>query len=477
MTDATKTKKEKKPNTITRDSLESKNVNADHRVGRFVITAAVQNAYVNKEFLKSLESYCRENNATLIILGMRPHQRALEKQDEFYDPVLTKYFKSGQLVTSYRFNSNLVAFDIQNVPQLVDPLRGLSELALDNGERISLIVAAPVQAMRMLPGKIGCLPRIAHSTGVVTDPNYQSTRPGKLAEQRHVYGALVIEIDDEIFHLRQLQAHSQDDSIIDLGTRYFPDGTTMFEQAEAIEVGDLHAGETDPLALQFLKELAEVTQPKRVFVQDVFSGASVNHHIENKKIDRSMVPAHIATLAAELTVCGELLKEIKDFLPAHTVGYVKESNHDYFLSRYLNEMRFKDDVQNIEIALELAVVLRQGYNVLQYSTDPDGNWVWLTANASFRVESVEFGQHGHQGVSGSKGSIAGLSKAVGDCFIGHSHTPGIHPGGAWQCGTSTYLRLDYSKNGASTWIHANGVLYKGKQRQIVMLIGTQWRVC
>jgi hypothetical protein len=180
-------------------------------------------------------------------------------------------------------------------------------------------------------------------------------------------------------------------------------------------------------------------------------------------------------LDAELEVCGELLNTIKSFLPEHTECYVKESNHDYFLSRYLNEMRFVNDVQNIEIALELAVKLRQGHNPLSYATDPDGNWNWLSAAASFKVEGVEFSQHGHLGLNGSKGGLAGLSKAVGDCFVGHSHSPGIHPGGCWQVGTSTFLKLGYNDKGASTWMHCNGILYTGKQRQLVMLIDTKWR--
>ena len=430
---------------------------------------------MNIKFLRSLENYCQANNATLIILGMKPHQRPLEKQEEFYDSPLTKYFKSGQLVTNYRFNSNLVAFDLRNVPQLADPLAGLSELALQNGERISVIVAAPVQSMKVLPGKVGSLPRIIHSTGVVTQPTYQATRPGKLAEQRHIYGALVLEIDQEVFHLRQLQAHPTNDSVIDLGTRYFEDGRVETERAEAVEVGDIHAGETDPMALEFLSELCEVVKPKKMFVQDVFSGASVNHHITHKLIDRSMVPKHIATLEAELEVCGQTLHLLKSFVPKDTLCYVKESNHDYFLSRYLNEMRFKEDVQNVEIALELAVKMRAGYNPLAYATDPLGNWVWLSGGESFKVEGVEMSQHGHLGLNGTRGSLPALSKAYGACFAGHSHTPGIHPGGCYQVGTSTYLRLPYNGTGASTWLHTHGVLYSGGQRQLVTLIDTRWR--
>ena len=468
----TKESADKKP-TFTRETLEAKNVVANHTKGRFVVTAAVQNAYVNVHFLRSLENYCTANDATLIILGMKPHQRPLEKQEEFYDSPLTKYFKSGQLVTNYRFNSNLVAFDLRNVPQLADPLAGLAELALENGERISVIVAAPVQSMKVLPGKVGSLPRIAHSTGVVTRPTYQATRPGKLAEQRHIYGALVLEIDDEVFHLRQLQAHSEDNSVIDLGTRYFESGEIREERAEAIEAGDIHAGETDPMALQFLQELCTKEKPRRLFVQDVFTGASVNHHIIHKILERSMVPKHIATLELELAVCGQTLNILRSYAPKDAICYVKESNHDYFLSNYLSEMRFKEDVQNVEIALELAVKVRAGYNPLAYATDPEGEWTWLSSGASIKVEGVEMSQHGHAGLNGARGNLSALSKAYGACFAGHS--PGIHPGGCYQVGTSTYLRLSYNGRGASTWLQTHGVLYKGGQRQLVTLIDTKWR--
>ena len=38
---------------------------------RYVITSAQANARVNKEFLRSLETYCTENDAELMILPMQ----------------------------------------------------------------------------------------------------------------------------------------------------------------------------------------------------------------------------------------------------------------------------------------------------------------------------------------------------------------------------------------------------------------------
>jgi hypothetical protein len=81
--------------------------------------------------------------------------------------------------------------------------------------------------------------------------------------------------------------------------------------------------------------------------------------------------------------------------------------------------------------------------------------------------------HGDKGASGQRGSIAGFSNLVDKVVVGHSHTPGII-GGAYQVGTSSRLKLDYT-SGPSSWMNTHCLVYTSGKRQLINVINGKWK--
>jgi hypothetical protein len=77
------------------------------------------------------------------------------------------------------------------------------------------------------------------------------------------------------------------------------------------------------------------------------------------------------------------------------------------------------------------------------------------------------------GTNGSRGSINQYAKIGAKTVIGHSHSPGIRHG-AFQTGTSSTLRMDYTR-GPSSWAHCHCVIYPNGKRQLIFVIDGYWR--
>src|SRR5690606_32735218 len=142
-------------------------------------------------------------------------------------------------------------------PQQVQPLTGIHRIRgrdqmsedpdfqhlIKNSNAISLIVAHSKQNMEVIATGNNTIPRILHSTGALTCPEYQRNRIGIIAQEDHVLGGLIIEIDGDKFYPTQVQINPNDGSFVDkYGKRFYPDGKVVQERAEAFVVGDIHPG-------------------------------------------------------------------------------------------------------------------------------------------------------------------------------------------------------------------------------------------
>lgn len=217
------TKKAKTKDFLTREDAEKAKKYKNHTSGRFFVTAAVAGAEVDLNFLKSVENFCEKNKAKLIVLLMREHQTPLSKQEYIYAPEIFELYGRGLAVTEYVFNKNLRAMDAQLNPQQIMPLTGLNRYGISGEGKFSILVASTKQHMQVLPTGNESYPRIMHSTGVITVPNYLANRAGRMAEQDHTIGGLIVEISKDKFALRQVQSDN-DGSFVSIGKRYFPDG-------------------------------------------------------------------------------------------------------------------------------------------------------------------------------------------------------------------------------------------------------------
>jgi hypothetical protein len=420
------------------------------RRGRFVITAACAGAPVNLPFLSALQTYCEARGAQLRILPMRAHREPMQPQPGFYDTALYPFIEQRFMATEVKFNENLKAIDLQINPQQVDPLAGIARIG-----RSSLLVAHPVPAMRVVAHSNSGLPRMVHTTGVCTNPTYLVNRTGLLARQGHRLGAVVVELDGDRFHLRQLQADT-DGSVVDLGLRYSPDGSVDTQQAETFVLGDLHAGQHDPSAIAAWEEIAAFTRPKLTFVHDLFNGLSINHHMEHDQLSRIKVPFHLDTLDKELFVTRDLLEHVSEWVPEGRVVVVP-SNHNDWVYDYLTEGKWVRDRINYAASHRMVGHVLNGRNPLAAEIDPDGKALWLDRDQDLFICGIQHACHGDKGPNGAKGSYNNLEQSYGAGTYGHVHTPGILRE-SWFVGTSSLLKQGWN-SGASGWLHSSVLTY------------------
>lgn len=459
----------KKQNTLHRDNI-NKEENDSNLTGRrrYFITAAVAGAQVHESFLDSIKTYCKTNDSKLVILPMK----GCRTGDKEYDDRILSLVDN--FVTYYKFNNNLIAVDMRINPQQINPLTGLNRIGQ---KKYSVIIASPKQQMQTVPTSNAGWPHILHSTGVITRPNYNNDRTGLLAEQDHVVGGLIVEIENnQIFHIRQIQART-DGCFYDLNYLYTPKKKSQHTDTEAFILGDIHAGEEDDTALKAWKEAIKVTKPKRLIFHDLFSGQSVNHHEEHNMTAKSNRPEDARTLEKELDLTANTIHTWRKEFPK-TEFVVVASNHDEFLSRYLSEGRYVKDAANYRLSLELAICLCDGKNpIREYITEKFGevkNTSWLIRDEDYKVIGVQLGAHGDLGSNGSKGGINNLEIAYGNAITGHTHTPGILRN-LWIVGTTTKLKLRYNR-GPSSWLHASAILYSSGQKQMIVSVNGKWRI-
>jgi len=456
-------------NSLSRESFEtSKNDSNNSQKRRYFVTSAISGAELDKDFFESVLTYCKTKDAKLVILPMR----GVKKNDTGYTEELLEF--TDYFATDYIFNSNLIAKDFLINPQMINPLTGLDRFGQKN---YSLIIASPKQFMRVIPVSHESIAHTMHSTGSITIPTYATTRIGKLAEQDHCRGGLIVEIEDNIiFHIRQIQC---DDSggFYDLG-KYYTKNKVEPKRASAIVLGDMHMGFEDQTAISSWIECIKITNPKYIIMHDIFDAHSISHHHQNdieKQVNRK---TEINTLEKELNSIGNTLKIWSDTFPNKELVIIR-SNHDEFLDRYLKECRYKNDRANHRLALQLATWLIDDKNPLEeYITTnfPMKNIIWLKREKDYKIHGIMISAHGDKRANSFwGGNIRSAETAYGNAIIGHSHTPQIFRN-IWQVGTSSKLILDYNKGAPSSWLHTSCLLYKNKQRQFITSIEGKWKI-
>lgn len=444
---------------------------------RYVLTTAVEGCKVHDGFLRAIENHNEREDSMLIVLPSRDPAANVPFHLD------SRLIDKSVLVDDMALNDNLFLSSIRLSAKHIDPVTGLSRIGQRNG---SFIYASPKQRLKMTPTSNVKLPHAIMTTGALTKPDYNSERflsgrTAYIAENDHVMGAIVVEVEDEaFFHYRQVQADKQG-NFIDLGVQYNADGTTKRVRPEALVLGDWHSGETDPVARKAFLELIAQTQPKRLVIHDGFNGRSISHHeVKNKLLRAKRAAANELDLRTELEGYAKDLETLANLPGVEEVVIVK-SNHDEFLDRYLAEGRYIEDAQNHALSLQLALYMLNGENpVAAYiqrvrpQTMKAGHKLrWLDRDEDYKVAKIELGSHGDKGANGARGSLMAMEKAYGNSVSGHSHTPEILRG-AWQVGTTSLLKLDYNK-GPSSWMHTACLVYPNGSRQLINAIGGRWR--
>ncbi|MEK7072026.1 MAG: hypothetical protein AAB969_00490, partial [Patescibacteria group bacterium] len=421
---------------------------------RYIITAA--QAYgpsgkgaSNLNFLAGLEKYCQVMNAELVILPMAGSSvRELELHPEIADrPEIWR--------GSRRLNSKIAISDMVVPPQNVDPSSG--RLRFPQRDK-TLILAHPKQRLKAVPNSNFKIPKFLVSTGAMTTPNYnEMNHRGDAAKRDHIYGALVVEIvSDDRYHFRHIRA-ATNGSFVDLGLKFDGGKKPVPVKVEALVLGDIHVGDTDPVVRDANYRMIAAYHPKRLIIHDLFNGHSVNHHNFGRMITQIQdIEDGRASLSVELRECYAELCEFSRAMGSRGEVVVVACNHHQFLNRYLEEMRLKDNLLNAKIASKLIAPMVDGHDPVEVGLSMIGpipkNVRFLDYDDDYKVRGVQLGAHGDKGMSGARGSMRSREFAHGKSITGHSHTPEILRN-TIIVGTSTFLRLPYTKGSASSWMN------------------------
>lgn len=445
---------------------------------KFFVTTAVLGCNVDKKFLASIERWCKDEGGKLLVLTQADPAKRNQRADEI--GYLDKAIQGAVIVSEdTALNSNIHISTIKLSAKHIDPITGLSRLGQREG---SFIYASPKQRLKAVPTSNTELPHMIMTTGAVTESDYNtdkylSERTATIAAHDHVMGGIIVEVvDDNSYHFRQVQA-DENGKFIDLGYEWSSKGYKEVKAA-ALVCGDWHAGDTNPDVIKATKEMIAYLNPETIVLHDLFDGKSINHHEKDQLILKAS-----RALRGELSLMSEFKQVAEDLdmlseLCSNIV--VVKSNHDEFLSRYLQAGLYVRDHENHRVSLQLALAMLDGDDPIQYGVEelvglerPE-NVRWLTRDEDLKIARIQLGAHGDKGSNGARGSLKSMEQAYGLSVTGHTHSPEIIRG-AWQVGTSSHLKLTYNV-GPSSWLNTHCVVYPNGSRQLLNMINGEWKL-
>ena len=456
---------------------------------RFILTSAQNNTFVHEGFLKSLETASEYLGADIYI-GTFSYNKSgyqnLEKGDgEWFDPKIQKYIYDDPAELA---DGLLWCGELNILPTAVNPLSGFHSYTKSSS---GIIPHAKIQ-LESLPTHKSDEARMLYTTGSVTRRNYIQKKAGQKASFHHIFGALLVEVDnDGDWFVRQLVADSDDGSFYDLDVLYTPEGVVLDNAVEAINWGDIHVEKISEEAMSACftnkNSMLDTLKPKYQLIHDVVDFESRNHH--NIKDPYFRFKTHVNGNDSVKSNIGKVALFLKNIERTYSTPVVVESNHDLAFQRWLKEADYKTDPANaiyfLENQLEQYRALENNndkFSIFEHAVrkiDPTIGAIFLRLDESFRIcdedgHGIECGQHGHLGANGGRPSIATYQKLGERYNLGHSHTAAIKDGVYYAGLIADQEKMKYAK-GPSSWSISNIVTYKNSKRAIVTIKNGKWR--
>ncbi|MEC8066972.1 MAG: hypothetical protein VX154_03845 [Pseudomonadota bacterium] len=402
-------------------------------------------------------------------------------------------------------NDNIVLNTMRLRPTLRNPIQGLSSTEGNATE----VYFHPKNELQYIAQTSDKLPRAKLTSASCTIPDYsrnklgQQDKTGELAQREHVFGGWVIEIvDDKIFHMRPIVA-DKNGCFYDIFytkrgklvcKKFTPNGVEDAQgHVSGIVTGDSHFATKPKIDLPWKigtcpkvweatygkKGLINALQIPEVFMHDTFDGHSISHHNEKEALLlEHMFEAGLLCLRSELDNYHQSYASILNSTKAKF--YDVASNHPEHLYRWLQEERYNNGkaYNNINKKLGMELFLQaandpffkplEGYTRKHLSTEQNERLRFLQRDEDFYCEGIKVDMHGDLGANGSRGSDTQLHNLGIKCVVGHRHTPGIR-GLVWTVGTSTHLKVQYTK-GLSSWVNTHCLIFRGGQRMLINII-------
>lgn len=491
-------------------------------VARYILSSCQNNTHPHKTGLRNLLAYVdhlkkRPGDTCEFILGSFSYQmdaygaksvkrgtyKPTSKDKLWYAPELVPYIRDE----SIQLAPGLVWCGEMNIlPTASRPLTGLDDY---NG-RNSNIVPHVKHAMESVASLADEATKFNYSTGTITLRNYIQKRVGIVAERKHNYGALIVEVDSAgNWYVRQLQLGAAGE-FYDIGPAGCGGGIRIengevwpFAEVgldaltggfvEAITWGDIHAAEMD-LGVRELGwgegGMLDQLHPRMQFMHDIFSMRSRSHHeIKNFHRTYEKFANGEGSVEDEMTVTADFMIEAER---AWCESIVVRSNHDRHLDRWLNEANPAHDPVNARYftALQLQILDaidagNRDFNILEWALrngraaipadvrflGEDESYVICKASM-VAPGGIECGLHGDLGPNGSRGSTRNLTRLGRPANKAHDHTAAIrdqvYSGGA--CSLSfPYMKGPNSHSVSHTLTFCNGA------RQIITFWNGKFR--
>ena len=430
---------------------------------KIIISSIIDGIDINEDTFNILKTCANFNNAELLLFWTKSPKKGK------YGLTLETYNKvKDYLVTKVNFISDntIIAEDLSINYTSKNPLLNLEKL---NKDKKIFIVPHPKQYHKMAPNDTNSTPRQIWSTGTISNLEYNNTVSGRLDSKNITLGGILLEYDLYSNNYLSRNLIYKDNVIYDKNLAYYKDNNINVENnVPAIVLGDIHFPEHDTMALRKSIDLIEKCNPKMVFLHDIFSLNSINHHDLNKPITKLLKQNKFTeSLEIELKEDIRLLKDFfLDKFP-NIIFFIVASNHDNFLIKWLDSGDFLRDKNNCKIGCKLASKLLEDKNPLEEMIS-NKNIIFLLEKDSIQpIPGIECANHGHVGIAGSQGNINAYNKTYEQAVIGHTHSSKIQEG-VVTVGTNSKLELSYT-NTIMNWSHANAIIFPNSTIQLLLM--------
>ncbi len=446
----------------------------------YIITSAQNNTPLNTPFWKALNRYAEFKQAQLLVIPVLYRNptspEELVSEDAWWPPEVMPYLIENDMELGRGIR---IMGDVRINATAVNPLTGFESITRGD----SAIFGHAQIAMKTVATPQNRLPKILHTTGSVSRKNYSQSKAGKKGDFHHSSGAVIVEIDEDCFHLRSVVGDKKNE-FYDINNHVTPRGIKQVKAIEGIVLGDEHEREicveTRRATFEGPDSIVQICRPKYIIRHDVTSAKSITHHHRlspSKRYEKHRIAED--SLESELQAVA---KHVEDTTPNFTTSVIISSNHHDHITRWLEEADWRAEPWNAKIYHEMWLGWLEAMDAGTTQFDPFAWWMkqhckaktyYLLRDYPFIVKDIHLSYHGDKGANGTRGSLTGFSKIGAKTVIGHTHSPGIEKG-AYQIGTSSRLRLEYT-SGPSSWMNTHCLIFPNGKRQLINVIDGRWR--
>ncbi|SEN68573.1 hypothetical protein SAMN05216227_102062 [Pseudorhodobacter antarcticus] len=460
----------------------------------FVFTSAQSNTLLNEDFFLALERYCAARDAELHISrytynkasygskSVKPgSQKSSDNDDIWFDPRILPYASD----VSLEVTPDLIwCGELNVIPTRINPLSSFKNYTRQASAIIphAKLVMESVPTMKIDPAKF------LYTTGTVTARNYIQKAAGQVADFHHVFGALVVEVDDNgTWWARQLNA-DKSGGFYDLTSYWTLKGEQENCRMFAITHGDIHMDKLDLPTAHAVFDLGGIVdrlRPHEQHFHDTIDFTARNHHnIKDPHFLHSMYVKGTDEVEREIVNAATFLNEAA--YREYSRHIIIVSNHDQAIEGWLRNTTAMADPINARYWHEMNAYCFKAREAgdephafthalsLHLSEDFLDSCEILQEDDSYRIlGEIEAGLHGHLGPNGARGNPKNL-RTVGKANTAHTHSAGITEG-VYTAGVYGKLDMGYNK-GLSGWSHSMIGTYANAKRCIITIKdGKGWR--